>query len=120
MKYAIAIVLVLVSFAEAKPQTVQTLLVIEAAQQQAAETAVVSVCGPKAKGTFVPGVKREGAGEKAYYVASGSWMTAEQITAFTDALQAHVTAKRVQIFQAVKGREKLKELKLTAPVKGKP
>ena len=113
MRYLLVILLALLaSVADAKPKTVQTLLIVEATQQAEAEAAIVKVCGPKARGTFVPGVAREGAGKKVYYVANGSWMTAEQLTAFSERLKAHVSAKKVQVFEVVKGREKLKELKI--------
>jgi len=113
MRCLLAVSIVLLASAIVEAKTVPTLLVVEASQQAAAEAAMIDVCGHMAVGTFT--VERTGPGKTKYFVASGSWMTAQQLAAWSAALKNHISTKRVQIFEAVKGRDKLKELKIAKP-----
>lgn len=73
---------------------------VDAAQRDAANIAMVKVCGRKAHDTF--SVAMEGTGRKVVYVASGAWMTDEQIAAWKELLKADVAGKKISIYRKAK------------------
>ena len=84
----------------------QTLIIVNEAQQEAAEAAMVAVLGSSARGTFATPYKK---GSKNYYV-SCLRLTPEQEKAFRAQLQSDIGAKRVEVFPG-KGKQHLKQEK---------
>lgn len=92
----------------------RTLLIVTAAQREAANAVAVQVAGPYAADTFsVP--YTSGVGTKATHYAACWRMTNKQLGEFKQRMAAKMASKAVQVMEQA-GREKLVEQKF-APVK---